>query len=424
MQTLSNIAYQKQKKSESEELQDEQTEEICKKIYQAMLPKFQNEIIDNSNYELCFMTSGRGFGKTYNTTLAVLYLALKEGKDAVICRKVGKSLEDSLIKEFSEILEKLEISYLFKETAEDIIYKPKRIKFSFKGMKDPESFKSLAGFKIAWLEESQQFQQKDWEVILATIRSGDSSHKFLITGNVPKEGKKSYNYYRFIENPELKWKSLSLSYKDNTFLFPTKEKREEWITSQKKNFRGREKKFRREILGEFTEDNSNKIVSFFQEREICPLLDAYPFVSLNATAGEIYGVAGVFERRAGGKIQVYCEEEILMPYEQEKLTHWLENLKITQKFSKEEVVIFGEVEPILREIRKNDFNVRQRKAIPISDLWESFLKKEIFYHPSLEILEDVVNECVFDLPDEKNLTNNVSMEKGDPYCVLALSLIS
>lgn len=423
MQTLSNIAYKSKKELESDELKDEQTEEICEKIYRSMLPKFQKEIIEDKSWELCFMTSGRGFGKTYNTTLAVLYLALKEGKDAVICRKVGKSLEDSLIKEFSAMLERLQISHLFKETAEDIIYKPKKIKFSFKGMRDPESFKSLSGFKIAWIEESQQFVQKDWEVILPTLRSGDNSHRFLITGNVPKEGKKSYNYYRFLEKPEPLWKSLSLTYQDNIHLFPTDEQRRAWIEKHKKNFRGREKKFRREILGEFTEDNSNKIVTYFEEKEECPLYEGRPFIALNATAGEIYGVAGYYEKRANSIIKIHCEEELLTPYDKNSLLNWIDSTKIAKDY-KEEVVIYGEVEAILWEIRQQNLATRQRKSLPISDLWESFLKREITYHPSLEILEGVVNECVFDIPEEGYLKNDINLDKGDPFCLLALSLIS
>lgn len=160
------------------------------------------DIRDNKHLEYVFKG---GRGSTKSSTIAQMIIELiKNNHDihAVVCRKVGNTLKDSV---YSKIKWAIEIQGLTddfecKKSPLEIIYKPTGQTIFFRGLDQPEKVKSIAptfGYiGILWLEELDQYNgdEEIRNVTQSVIRGGDVAWIFK-SFNPPKTANNWANKY-------------------------------------------------------------------------------------------------------------------------------------------------------------------------------------------------------------------------------------
>lgn len=122
--------------------------------------------------------------------------------DALILRKVGNTLHDSVYAQMKWAIQKmgLEDEFIYKVSPLEIIYKPTGQKIFFRGADDPLKIKSIKpefGYiGIIWFEELDQFAgpEEIRSIEQSAIRGGDVAYKFK-SFNPPKSKNNWANEY-------------------------------------------------------------------------------------------------------------------------------------------------------------------------------------------------------------------------------------
>ena len=125
---------------------------------------------------------GRGSGKSHAFAEYIVRRCATGKTDVVCVREVQKSLNQSVKKLLESKIESMGVSSLF-EIQRDQIIAPYGGRIIFQGMQNhtAESIKSLEGYDIAWVEESQSLSQRSLDLLRPTIRKPAS--ELLFTWN-------------------------------------------------------------------------------------------------------------------------------------------------------------------------------------------------------------------------------------------------
>lgn len=132
---------------------------------------------------------GRGSGKShFFAEMLVEKCLLKPGTRAACVREVQKSLKNSVKLLVEDKIRTMGVSSMF-EVLEAEIRTPGGGIIIFQGMQNhtADSIKSLEGFDVAWVEESQSLSQRSLDLLRPTIRAPGSELWFSWNPNRPTD---------------------------------------------------------------------------------------------------------------------------------------------------------------------------------------------------------------------------------------------
>ena len=148
----------------------------------------------NHEYTHHYYSGGRGSGKSSKISLDIPLLIVQNPDcNALILRKVGVTLRDSVYSQILWAINVLGLSHKFKTTTSplEITYKPTGQKIYFRGADEPVKIKSIKPQKgyigITWFEELDQFNgaEEIRSILQSANRGGDAYWNFY-SYNPPK----------------------------------------------------------------------------------------------------------------------------------------------------------------------------------------------------------------------------------------------
>ena len=161
------------------------------------------------------LKGGRGSAKSAHIGFRVIMDIMKYPVSALVVRKVGNTLSESVYEQLKECAEILGVYqyFEFKASPLQIIYKPRGNKIIFRGADDPMKIKSLKVAKypvsILWVEELAEFKTEDeiqtieHSVLTAELPEG-LHYSFFYSYNPPKRKQswvnKKYNTHNLPKN--------------------------------------------------------------------------------------------------------------------------------------------------------------------------------------------------------------------------------
>lgn len=113
---------------------------------------------------------GSSSGKSVSISQAVLLNALQGNGSAIIFRKVGASIKNTIYEEFKIQCEQLQIKKYFKFTKNHIECISSECKIDFSGVDDPEKIKGITSYRWVILEEVSEFDYEDYKQMTLRLR--------------------------------------------------------------------------------------------------------------------------------------------------------------------------------------------------------------------------------------------------------------
>ena len=164
--------------------------------------------INNHDYTHYWFDGGRGSTKSSFISLEIIILLVQNPDvNALILRKIGQTLRDSVFAQILWAIDTLSLSEYFKHTTSpmEITYLPTGQKIFFRGADNPQKIKSLKPQKgyigITWYEELDQFNgmEEIRNINQSTMRGGNLFWIFY-SYNPPKSRDSWVNVEK-VENP-------------------------------------------------------------------------------------------------------------------------------------------------------------------------------------------------------------------------------
>ena len=139
----------------------------------------QYKLIPQSESRYTIITGGRGSGKSFNITTLILLLTLEEGHTILFTRYTLKSAHISIIPEFLEKIDLLDLRSMFYITKDEIVNLQSGSKILFRGIKTSSgdqtaNLKSLQGVSTWVLDEAEELTDESiFDKIDLSIRHKD-----------------------------------------------------------------------------------------------------------------------------------------------------------------------------------------------------------------------------------------------------------
>ena len=169
-------------------------------------------------------TGGRGSGKSYAVAGALVYLILTPNQTILFTRYTLRSAAISIIPEFKDKLEKMEIMHLFKITKDEIINIANGSKIIFRGIKTSSgdqtaNLKSLQGITTWVMDEAEELTDESiFDKIDFSVRQKGVDNRIVLILNPTT--KEHWIYERFFESKGIQAGS-SLTKGDVTYMHST-----------------------------------------------------------------------------------------------------------------------------------------------------------------------------------------------------------
>lgn len=163
-------------------------DKIIKRFYKAIAQILRHE------YTHYWFAGGRGSTKSSFISIAIILLILNNREsNALVLRKVGSTMKDSVYNQILWAIDTLDINEFFKPTVSplEITYLPTGQKIYFRGADEPIKIKSIKPKKgyigITWFEELDQFKgdEEIRNILQSANRGGDKYWNFY-SFNPPK----------------------------------------------------------------------------------------------------------------------------------------------------------------------------------------------------------------------------------------------
>lgn len=168
-----------------------------------------------SNSRFVVVHGGRGSAKSTGAgKLCTLYASQNQSSRVLCIRGTQSKLSESSMQIIKEEISNMGLDELFNIT-ENTIKGKNGSEFLFYGAKTYQSFKSLQGVNLVWIDEATELSKEAWDVLLPSIREEDS--RFLITFNPEKES--DWVYKTFIVDGYPNTYVCQINYYDNPY-FP------------------------------------------------------------------------------------------------------------------------------------------------------------------------------------------------------------
>lgn len=148
----------------------------------------------NSGARFVVLHGGRGSSKSTAAGAICAMFAVEHPGSRILCvRGTQNKISESSLQVIKEVVEKMQLTGYFTMT-ENTIKCNNGAEFLFYGAKNYQSFKSLQGINLVWIDEATELSKEAWEALIPTIREEDS--RFLIVFNAEKE--KDWVYDNFV----------------------------------------------------------------------------------------------------------------------------------------------------------------------------------------------------------------------------------
>lgn len=136
----------------------------------------------NPNWRIVIGYGGSSSAKSYSITQLFIKLALEEGEDSIVLRKVQTTIRKSIFKDFQTIISSWKLNDHFKVTPSDlsITCKLNGAKIDFTGLDDPEKIKGISQYKRVLMEELSEFEKPDFDQIRKRLRAKEGQQIFCL----------------------------------------------------------------------------------------------------------------------------------------------------------------------------------------------------------------------------------------------------
>tara|TARA_R110000765_G_scaffold140545_1_gene241117 strand:+ start:450 stop:1658 length:1209 start_codon:yes stop_codon:yes gene_type:complete len=224
--------------------------------------KINNKFLTfNSDSRYFIYTGGRGSGKSYAVAGAIVYLSLTSNQTILFTRYTLRSAAISIIPEFKEKLEEMEIMHLFKITKDEIINLANGSKILFRGLKTSSgdqtaNLKSLNGITCWVMDEAEELMDENtFDKIDFSVRQKGAENRIILILNPTT--KEHWIYQRFFESKGIQ-SGANTTKGDVTYMHSTyKDNIEHLSVSYLKQIElmktNRPKKYEHQILGGWLE---------------------------------------------------------------------------------------------------------------------------------------------------------------------------
>ncbi len=206
---------------------------------------------DHTNY---WIGGGRGSAKSsFLSLIIILMITQNEDVNALILRKVGATLKDSVYNQILWAIDKLQLHNCFrcKLSPMEIIYTPTEQTIYFRGADDPIKIKSIKPRRgylgITWFEECDTFagMEEIRNILQSTNRGGNIYWNFY-SFNPPKSRDNWINVEKYEEHPD------KIYYHFNYTDIPKEWLGEQFIVDAEKLKDRKPEAYKHEYLGEAT----------------------------------------------------------------------------------------------------------------------------------------------------------------------------
>ncbi len=173
--------------------------------------------LENTTAKVNILYGGAGAGKSYTLAQFLLFekVLQEKNKRILVTRKVNRSLKESSIRLFKELLKEIPIPYT-EHKADQTFTFPNGNEVIFRGLDDPEKIKS-AEYNYIWMEEATEFTVDDFNQLRLRLRRATNTRNMMFLTFNPI-GKTNWVYKTFFEHEYEDTGILHVTYKDNPFL--------------------------------------------------------------------------------------------------------------------------------------------------------------------------------------------------------------
>lgn len=192
-------------------------------------PAFYNVWRASDRYTTKVLKGGRNSGKSTTISLKIILHLMKHPVNALVVRKVGETLKDSVYEQLLEAIEILGVSEFWEKRVSPLSlrYKPTGTRIIFRGADKPEKIKSIKSSKhpiaVLWIEELAEFKTEDEvgvivnSIIRAELPEG-LNYSVFFSYNPPK---RKQNWVNKKYNTQFQNKNVYVhhsDYRDNPFV--------------------------------------------------------------------------------------------------------------------------------------------------------------------------------------------------------------
>ena len=311
----------------------------------------------NTDSRYFIYTGGRGSGKSYAVAGALVYLSLTSNQTILFTRYTLRSAAISIIPEFKEKLEEMEIMHLFKITKDEIINIANGSKILFRGLKTSSgdqtaNLKSLTGITCWVMDEAEELTDESiFDKIDFSVRQKGVDNRIVLILNPTT--KEHWIYERFFESKGIQAGS-SLTKADVTYMHSTYEDNIEHLSKSylaqiqlmKVN---RPNKYKHQILGGWLDKAEGVIFSNWK-------LGAFKEVS-KAVFGQDFGYSN--DERTLLKTSIDKNNKIIYVQECFYQTHLTTSqiAELNKKFAGDSLIVADSSEPRLINALSKDCNI-------------------------------------------------------------------
>lgn len=177
-------------------------------------PKIKPLFKSDKRYNVVY--GGRGGSKSWTIAHLLILKSIEKKIFVLATREIQNSIKDSVHKLLCDVIEKLELSFLFDIKKDEIVCLRNGSKFIFKGLHhNIQEIKSTEGIDHCWIEEAHSISQESLDILIPTVRKENS--QFWIIFNPDSEDNPVYK--EFIKNTRPDSLVIKINYYDNPF-FP------------------------------------------------------------------------------------------------------------------------------------------------------------------------------------------------------------
>lgn len=225
-------------------------------IAQLIAPSFDEVFFDSEEHQHTFymLAGGRGSAKSSFAAIRIITTLMEHSDiNAVILRKVGNTIKNSVLPQVVWGLEQMEILSRFrvKLSPPEITYKKTGQKILFFGLDDPAKVKSIklpSGYVgLVWFEELDQFSgMEEIRNVLQSLLRGGPSYQVFGTYNPPRSRNNWVNEEILVDDPD------RLVHRSTYLSVPAEWLGPQFIAEAEKLKAKNETAYRHEYLGEVT----------------------------------------------------------------------------------------------------------------------------------------------------------------------------
>ncbi len=210
---------------------------------------------DASRYYL--FSGGRGSGKSFAVAFSMLYLTMERGHTILFTRYTLRSAHISIIPEFKEKIDMLELNHMFDVNKDEITNLHTGSKILFRGIKTSSglqtaNLKSLQGLTTWVMDEAEELTDEEtFDKIDMSVRQRNIDNRVILILNPTT--KEHWIYKRFFEDNAVNEGTCTtkndVTYVHTTYLDNLANLSQSYINSIEKIKRRRPNKYKHQILG-------------------------------------------------------------------------------------------------------------------------------------------------------------------------------